>query len=158
MIKRNFQFSIFNFQLKTGFTLIEILIVIAIISMMVALAFPNFFAARQRARDVQRKSDLKQIQKALELAKSDQSPVAYPTSTGNTLPVGCVTPWTNSGGTNTYMPKMPCDPLGPTQYYYNRPGTLNYTLYACLENGSDPDKDSSKQAACSAASYTLNEP
>lgn len=152
---------------KNGFTLIEILVVIAIIGMILALAMPNFFAARQRARDAARKSDLKQIQKALELYKSDQNPVGYPTvyplaCVGNCqINIGCGTKWDN-GGTNTYMSKIPCDPLGPTPYYYNPSSTTTYALVACLENASDADKDSTNNVAvCTTSgtvSYTLNEP
>ncbi|PIU36636.1 prepilin-type cleavage/methylation domain-containing protein, partial [Candidatus Roizmanbacteria bacterium CG07_land_8_20_14_0_80_34_15] len=60
--------------MKHGFTLIELLVVIAIIGSLSALFLPNFMAARERARDTQRKSDLRQIQKALEMHKQDQSP------------------------------------------------------------------------------------
>ena len=127
--------------------------------MLSALAVPNFFAARQRARDAQRKSDIKQIQKALELYKDDQATVAYPTQTMTNALGSCNTSWT--GGGNTYMPKMPCDPVGPTPYYYVRTAgdSLKYTLRACLENPADPDKDTSDQCSDSTTySYTLTEP
>ena len=42
-----------------------------------ALFLPNFMAARERARDSQRKSDLRQIQKALELYRQDTTPVDF---------------------------------------------------------------------------------
>jgi general secretion pathway protein G len=61
-------------MMKKGFTLIELLVVIAIIGMLSALLVPNFMGARERARDAQRKSDLKQIQKALEMYRQDQNP------------------------------------------------------------------------------------
>jgi general secretion pathway protein G len=60
-------------MMKKGFTLIELLVVIAIIGMLSALLVPNFMGARERARDAQRKSDLKQIQKALEMYRQDQT-------------------------------------------------------------------------------------
>ena len=64
--------------MKKAFTLIELLVVIAIIGSLSALFLPNFMAVRERARDSQRKSDLKQIQKAFELYKQDQTPTAFP--------------------------------------------------------------------------------
>ncbi|MBI2195693.1 MAG: type II secretion system protein [Candidatus Levybacteria bacterium] len=61
---------------EKGFTLVELLIVIAIIGVLTTLLMANFIGVRQRARDAQRKSDLRQIQSALELYRSDQG--SYP--------------------------------------------------------------------------------
>ncbi len=91
--------------------------------------------ARERARDTQRKNDLKQIQKALEMYRQDQNPPAYPTY----LPsVGSV--WSGSSGI-IYMNKFPGDPnRTPNNYYYSYNSTnLTYTLCACLENKADSD-------------------
>ena len=145
-----------------GFTLIELLVVIAIIGVLSALAVPNFFAARERARDATRKSDVKQIQKALELYKSDQADVSYPTD-AYFLGLSCGVKWDN-GSTETYMNKMPCDPSdGTTGYVYARNGTetSKYTLTACLENPADADRDTSCNSSCdctNGSSYTLTEP
>src|SRR3989344_6888197 len=64
----------------TGFTLIELLVVIAVIAMVIVVIFPNFMGIRQRARDTGRKSDLAQLQKALEIYKQDQNPQTCPTT------------------------------------------------------------------------------
>ena len=61
-----------------GFTLIEILVVVAIVGILVTIVVSNFVGIRINARDARRKAELAQIQKALELYKSDQSPQAYP--------------------------------------------------------------------------------
>ena len=66
--------------MQRGFTLIELLVVVAIIGALSSIMLPNFMAARERARDSQRKSDLKQLQKSLELYKLDQALPAYPAS------------------------------------------------------------------------------
>jgi len=62
---------------KKGFTLIELLVVISIIGLLAALIVVNFNAARERARDVQRKSDLDQVKKALRMYYNDNN--FYPT-------------------------------------------------------------------------------
>jgi general secretion pathway protein G len=123
---------------NTGFTLIELLVVIAIIGTLSALLLPNFMSARERARDTQRKSDIKQIQKALELYKLDQNPPAYPT-----LLPDPGTNWTN-GGTSSYFSKFPGDPKnrsgsGTTDPYYFKLGVdgLTYQLGTCIENQAD---------------------
>jgi general secretion pathway protein G len=119
-----------------GFTLIELLVVIAIIGGLSALLLPNFMGARERARDAQRKSDLRQIQKALEMYRQDQTPIAYPTATAGRFG----TCGTQFGTTTVYMNKIPCDPLGPTPYYYSVDNNnLTYTLCACIENKADSD-------------------
>jgi len=135
-----------NETMKFGFTLIELLVVMVIIGLLAGLILPNYMSARERARDAQRKSDLEQIQKALELYKMDQSPPAYPASLNFNDAGFCGSSW--SGGGNVYLPKVSCDPKNPDgeasdeyKYIYTRNATdsLKYTLTACLENKSDPD-------------------
>ncbi len=134
-----------------GFTLIELLVVIAIISILAALLMANFVGVRQRGRDGQRKSDLRQIQAALELYRSDDG--SYPTSLPN-----CGSPLV--AGSATYMRKIPCDPLQKDNYIFSSDGLL-YTIYACIENENDQDRDSTVQPGCASvtnASYTLTNP
>lgn len=137
---------------KEGFTLIELLVVISIISVLSALLMTNFVGVRQRGRDAQRKSDIRQIQTALELHRSDNG--TYP----DAFPV-CGLPLIYSSV--TYMQKIPCDPIEKTNYPYNSADAdgLTYTIYACLENENDADRDSTAQAACtSGVSFTLTNP
>jgi len=54
-----------------GFTLIELLVAMGIIAVLAGMAVFNFNQSRIRARDVQRKNDLSQLQKALELYRND---------------------------------------------------------------------------------------
>lgn len=51
---------------QRGFTLIEILIVIALLSIFVVLGFGTYMTTQQRARNARKSSDLKTIQGALE--------------------------------------------------------------------------------------------
>jgi type II secretion system protein G len=131
-----------NIRLKKGFTLIELLVVVAIIGVLSALLMSNFVGIRQRARDGQRKSDLRQIQSALELYRADNG--AYPTDpaiiTGGSIV--CNVALASAGV--TYMKSIPCDPLGTTAspLFYQYDGTTsNYCIRACLENTNDSQKD-----------------
>jgi general secretion pathway protein G len=146
---------------KKGFTLIELLVVIAIIGMLSALLVPNFMGARERARDAQRKSDLKQIQKALEMYRQDQNPPLYPTAAGNRFGTTSTCGSSFNSGSTIYMNKIPCDPLGPTPYYYSPNNTnLTFQLCACLENKADSDSSTSCPCGpCSSGKcYIVTEP
>lgn len=152
---------------NSGFTLIEILIAIAIMAILITFLVPNFLGIRIRARDARRKSDLSQMQKALELYKLDQNPQSYP-PTGFYDASWCNQCWAQnypdcSG--NIYLRKFPCDPADPNSspyiYYLNESDNLVYTLSACLENNQDTDRDAGAITECNdigRESYTLTEP
>lgn len=121
-----------------GFTLIELLVVLVIIGVLSALLTANFIGVRQRARDAQRKTDLRQIQSALEIYRADNG--SYPSS--DFFPA-CGLPFAEEGSV-TYMEKVPCDPSTQVSYTYSSGGTpdgTSYSLIACLENGEDSQKD-----------------
>lgn len=143
-----------------SFTLIELLVVVAIISTLSALFLPNFMAARERARDSQRKSDLKQIQKAIEMYRQDNR--LFPTAGASNTFGSCGSSFAGSGST-VYMNKVPCDPIGPTPYYYLPDNsTMTYALCTCIENKADSDAangNCSAAVTCSQSkNYTVNQP
>lgn len=126
-----------------GFTLIELLVVISIIGMLAGLLMANFVGVRQRARDGARKSDLRQIQSAVEFYRSD---------VGNYPPPGgaaasshafrpCGVSLTDPSTTITYMTIIPCDPQGGVSYNYFSASGATYCLRACLENSNDGERD-----------------
>ncbi len=120
-----------------GFTLIELLVVIVIIGVLASFLMTNYVGVRMRARDTQRKSDLRQIQSALEIYRSDVG--AYPDTAA--FPA-CGSPLTS--GAVIYMQKVPCDPTNAaplTYIYQSLAPNLTYTLTVCLENGNDQQKD-----------------
>lgn len=143
---------------KKGFTLIELLVVVAIIGVLSALLMSNFIGVRQRARDAQRKSDLRQIQSALELYRADIG--AYPASTSFST-CGTSAPLKSPDNSSTYMQTIPCDPLTGSPYTYSTSNGTSYNLIACLENANDSQKDTVNIAPCnntSNYSYTLKNP
>jgi prepilin-type N-terminal cleavage/methylation domain-containing protein len=117
---------------KQGFTLVELLIVVAIILILAILIFVNFRNQIAKANDAKRKSDLVRIQRSLEEHYNDQR--AYPPQ-----PI-----FSDCGGTamQPYLREIPCDPVGKTPYLYV-PDAVNlrkgYRICAKLENMSDPD-------------------
>jgi len=140
-----------------GFTLIELLVVVAIIGILSALLMSNFIGVRQRARDAQRKSDVHQIQSAVELYRADIG--SYPTSDSFTT-CGKSVSLKSPDNSSTYMQSIPCDPSSGNIYTYTSTGT-SYTLVTCLENATDSQKDSSNNTSlCGTTtySYTVTNP
>lgn len=67
--------------MKKAFTLIELLIVVAIIAILAAIAVPNFLEAQTRSKVSRVKSDLRTLVTCLETYRIDNN--AYPQSNGN---------------------------------------------------------------------------
>ncbi len=150
-------------RLKKGFTLIELLVVISIIGMLTALIVVNFNAARERARDVQRKSDLVQIKKSLRMYYNDYD--GYPADDGSDNILGCGATgqglcswggtWTAGSANMVYMKTIPDDPLAPDQRYRYQVRAVDqdFCLWGELENKSDGDIADSKANCASVCSF-----
>lgn len=113
---------------KRGFTLIELLVVIFIIGILASLITGNFFTSLKKGRDAKRKTDLEQIQRALELYYEDKS--VYPTSDGLIFNAA----FTDLDSGKIYMAKVPNDPISGKNYEYVSADGTDYKLFACLEN------------------------
>lgn len=131
--------------------MVELLVVIAVLAILISGLIILLDPATQlrRARDGTRKSDISQIRSALEFYRSDWG-IYPPEETGGGIPgitepgpdkyILCGVPFARGG--NTYMLRFPCDPNHPTdRYFYDRPTASSYTMWTCLENVNDRDKD-----------------
>jgi len=128
-----------------GLTLIGFIVVVVIIGILAVgvIIFLDPSAQLQKSRDAQRKSDLSQIQKALEVYYQDNN--SYPTTDGNyDLGTAWGAPWL------PYMGTLPKDP-SPLQHYVYYSTGQSYYLYASLERESkDPQACNSGNACASA--------
>lgn len=151
-------------KINSGFTVIELLLVMAIIAILSTISFSSYMATIVKGRDVSRKSDLSQIRKALE--NFNQQFGSYPKADDATHKIlGCLNskpgdsknptfegcPANNgafeyyvNGVLETPIQKFPIDPVGTRSYYYEQPDsassdTSSYALYAALENIQDKD-------------------
>lgn len=119
---------------KKGFTLIEILIVVAIIGLLASVVLVGLGAFRTRGRDARRIADLRETQNALELYYTKNQ--TYP----NATTWAGLTPLLTGG--NIGISTISNDPLGGTNtYYYGVNSTNNYQNYvigATLEDNTNP--------------------
>ncbi len=114
---------------QKGLTLIEILIVVAILLLLLVALFRLFGSGTNRARDAQRKTDLKNIKLAFEDYYNDNQ--SYP-------PVETLS---DCGGDSLkpYLKTVPCDPsTGEPYLYLPAFGNYSYRVLSILEDSSDP--------------------
>ena len=116
---------------KKAFTLVELMVVVAVIAILATALLVGLGGARARARDARRVSDLKQVQNVLELYYAKMG--CYPkVSSWADLEKEVV----NQGITS----KLPKDPINKGKYVYSykacggTSGGEHYTLGAYLEN------------------------
>lgn len=104
----------------TGFTLIEVMVVVVILGILAAFIVPKIMSRPEQARIVKVKQDLLAIQSALDLYKLDNS--MYPTTdqglealvkkpTSSPVPQN----WKAEG----YLQQLPIDPWGQAYQYLN---------------------------------------
>jgi general secretion pathway protein G len=122
---------------KTGFTLMELLIVIAIIGILISISVASYASAQKKGRDARRHADLKAVQNAWEQYYADNS-ASYPAT--------CAI-------STTYMPNgIPVDPKsGTTSVVY--PSTCSSSTY-CFCAYLEGEANSKVPCAASTPPYT----
>ncbi len=131
IMKKNNGFTLMNKaseRSERAFTLIELLVVISIIGILAAMVTVSVTASQRQARDVARKSDLKQYQTSLEVYANKSNglyPIFGATSASASLctPLGLTTcsEDTKNANDSTYV------------YQYQSDG-VSYVLWDKLEN------------------------
>ncbi|OGY97671.1 MAG: hypothetical protein A2855_00345 [Candidatus Liptonbacteria bacterium RIFCSPHIGHO2_01_FULL_57_28] len=123
---------------RKGFTLIEMLIVIAIIGILASIVLVGLGPIQRRGRDARRQADLGQVRNALELYYYKCG--HYPGGSACTDPVGNPT-WDALEqavrGASIGISQIPNDPSEGQSYTYATNGS-GYVLMAVLEDANNP--------------------
>lgn len=122
---------------KSGFTLLEMLVVIGIIAILITLGIASYSTVQKKSRDARRKGDLKTIQNALESYYSIcgfnyPTPASFGSENAFTN-IQCVSPATD------ILPTVPVDPKTVTPYPCQGCSDSNYSICATLESEADPN-------------------
>jgi general secretion pathway protein G len=102
-----------QFLSRAGFTLLELMVVIGIIGLLIAAATTSYSTVQKKARDSKRKTDLKNIQNAME---------QYYSTCGFTYPK---VPATNKVPTTIKCPTQPTAIMSPVPVDPSLPATAN---------------------------------
>jgi general secretion pathway protein G len=120
----------------SGFTLIEVMVVVVILSILAAIVVPRIMDRPEQARITKAKSDIRALEAALNLYRLDN--MTYPTTDQGIdalvmAPTDAPEPknWKQGG----YLDRLPSDPWG-NAYLYLNPGSHGpIDIYS---NGPDP--------------------
>src|SRR5438874_6314942 len=107
-------------QEESGFTLVELLVVMLILGILAAVAIPAFLNQRSKANDSDAKSAANTAQQAIETLATDNNG-SYASANGNPGALTAIEPTLNSSpaftvtaGTNTYNITVTADTTGDT--------------------------------------------
>jgi prepilin-type N-terminal cleavage/methylation domain-containing protein len=114
-------------KFQQGFTLIEILIVVAIIILLSVAALLNIMGQMAHATDIKRKADLYTLSKSFEDYFNDHS--AFP---DQSVVANC------GGAFAPYITTIPCDPVSKDHYGYFPSVNGGYRICAKLTDKTDP--------------------
>lgn len=107
-----------------GFTLVELLVTLAIIGVLVAIVLAGLDGIRAKGRDSKRIADIKQLQGAIE--NYFDSCYTFPANLA-------VLTTTSSCYTKTVLNSLPKDPNGSDYVYFRQTSPVRYHLCSTLE-------------------------
>ncbi|OGP65040.1 MAG: type II secretion system protein GspG [Planctomycetes bacterium RBG_19FT_COMBO_48_8] len=132
---QNFTPHRIRYTLHQGFTLIELMIVVVILGLLATIIMPRILNRPEQVRRVKAKIDIRNIESALALFKTDTG--RFPT-TSEGLEVLVSDPGIKGYNADGYLDKTPSDPWG-NKYIYVYPGvkSRDYDMESYGKDGED---------------------
>lgn len=124
-----------NRRSRAAFTLIELMIVVVILGLLATMVMPKVLSKPEQARRVKAKVDIRSIQSALGLFKTDTG--RFP-STSEGLQALVTNPGIDRYDRDGYLERVPTDPWG-NRYVYISPGihSKDYDIESYGKDGED---------------------
>jgi len=125
---------------SSGFTLVELLVVLTIISLLITVVSISFSESKKRSRDARRVTDIKSLSQALNLYQNNHQ--FYPCSAlgcaGGEVIITGSDNMTGSLKADNIIGANIVDPVNDTnyRYWYNSVDGSTYTLRFCQETSS----------------------
>jgi prepilin-type N-terminal cleavage/methylation domain-containing protein/prepilin-type processing-associated H-X9-DG protein len=140
-----------RFSKKTGFTLVELLVVIGIIALLISILLPSLNKARETANRVKCQSNLSQIGKAL-LLYSNENKGAFPRAKADST--GTIS-YTNDGfaDADTFTSSMPNNNIPAAMFLLIRTQDLTTEVFTCPSGSAEKDL-MANSAATQRANFT----
>jgi len=141
MKKNKYHYTLYaiRYMLCRGFTLIELMIVVVILGLLATIVMPRILDRPEQARRMKAKVDIRSIESALGLFKTDTG--RFPT-TSEGLEVLVSDPGIKGYNSDGYLDKVPLDPWG-NRYIYLCPGvhSKDYDMESYGKDGEDGGTD-----------------
>jgi type IV pilus assembly protein PilA len=131
-------------QGESGFTLVELLVVMLILGLLAAIAIPSFFNQRDKARDADAKADARTAQTAVETYATDNGGSYAAVDTGDLINIEATLTEANTEGrlsvtstADTYTVEVDSENDPATQHFRISRLATGVTTLECDLDGTD---------------------
>lgn len=134
-MERPANFNIFKNAHVAGFSLLEMLIVMAIMGIILTISTVSYLTIQQRGRDARRRTDIEQLRTALEIYRSQNG--IYPSIAASNTWITAA-PLNNPLVTPGYMRSIPTDPNQNATFPYWYKSWNSWQNYCIAANFEQP--------------------
>lgn len=135
-MKQNYTLSAARCTLFKAFTLIELMVVVVILGLLATIIMPRMLGRPEQARRIKTKIDIRNIESALALFKTDIG--RFPTTSEGLEILASAEQGIKGYSSDGYLDRTPTDPWG-NKYIYISPGlhSEDYDLESYGKDGED---------------------